>query len=256
MKRFIFTAVIFVVGNFLYSQSIYVEYLETKKISEDSKILLPKGMFAVSSKSFLYLLEYKNGESLYKNHPKSLNIKPYDTTYVENGIEVSERLFYNQVEKIVYKNYAANELRFTQPKGIDEIAYVKDKLIDWNWKIEEETKMINKFLCKKATAYVRGLHFTVWFTEDIPIDCGPEYVNGLPGLIIYAENDFRRFEMNKIIFNADVKIEKPNFDNQRIYTMDELYKTPSSSTKNQNSETEVVQEGNTTITKKKIIIRN
>ena len=219
--------------------------------------MMPKGMFAMSSKSFLYVLEYTKGESLYKNHPKSLNIKTYDTTYVEDGIEKKETLFNNTVEKIVYKNYADKELLYTNPLGKDGVAYVKDKMIDWNWKVEEETKTINNFLCKKATSFVRGVYFTVWFTEDIPIDCGPAFLNGLPGLIIYAENENKIWEIKKIKTTAAVKIEKPNFENQKTYTMDEMEKEIIGRIKNSNTEKpKVTTDGNTTTTKTTKVIKN
>ncbi|MEM0541154.1 GLPGLI family protein [Flavobacterium sp. j3] len=256
MKKFILTAFIFFICNFLYSQSVYVEYLESKKMSENSRKMMPKGMFAMFSKSYLYVLEFKNGESIYKNHPKSLNIKPHDTTYIDDGIEKKENIFNNQVEKVMYKNYATNELLYTSPRGKDEVAYVKEKLIDWNWTITNETKTINQFLCKKATATARGINFTVWFTEDIPIDAGPKFLNGLPGLIIYGENGNTIWEMKRIINNADVKIEKLNFDNQKTYTTDELEREIMGGRKNSNTEPIITTKGNTTTTKTTKVITN
>jgi GLPGLI family protein len=224
MKKTIVTTFILLIGNFVYSQNVYAEYLESKKMSENSKRVMPKGLFAMRSKSYLYVLEYSKGESLYKNHPKSLNIKTYDTIYEENGIEIKETLFDNTIEKMLYKNYANNELLYTNPTGKDDVLYVKDKMLDWNWKIEQETRTINNFLCKKATSFIKGIPFTVWFTEDIPIDCGPAFLNGLPGLIVYAENENAMWELKKINTTADVKIEKPNFENQKTFTIDEIQK--------------------------------
>jgi GLPGLI family protein len=242
MKKTIVTTLILLIGNFLYSQNVYAEYLESKKMSENSKRVMPKGLFAMRSKSYLYVLEYSKGESLYKNHPKSLNIKTYDTTYVKDGIEIKETLFDNTVERIFYKNFAANELLYTNPTGKDDVLYVKDKMIDWNWKIEEETKTINNFLCKKATSFYRGIYFTVWFTEDISTDCGPAFLNGLPGLIIYAENENVIWELKKLNTTANVIIEKPNFENQKTFTIDEIFKELTRRAENMSNEEPLIIE--------------
>jgi GLPGLI family protein len=243
-------------SNFINSQSIYVEYLETRKISENAKKIMPKGILSMMSKSFLYTLEYKNGISMYKNHPKSLNIKPYDTIYNDNGIEKKESLSNNLVEKILYKKSNDNLLMYTQPKRNKETAYVIDKLVDWNWNITDEKKKINQLECKKATSSYKNMNFTAWFTEDIPMDCGPEFINGLPGLVVYVENEFKIWEMKKIINNVEVLIEKPNFENQKIYTMDELENEILGGRKRTIPEPTVTKEGNTTITKTTKVITN
>lgn len=257
MKKTIVLTFLLFLSNFLYSQSIYAEYLESKKMSENSKRVMPKGLFAMRSRSYLYVLEYTKGQSLYKNHQKSLNIKTYDTTYVDNGIEIKETLFDNTVERLFYKNYADNELLYTNPTGKDDVLYVKDKMIDWDWKIEEETKTINNFLCKKATSFFRGIQFTVWFTDDIPIDCGPAFLNGLPGLIIYAENENVIWELKKLNTTVNVIIEKPNFENQKTYTIDEIFKELKRRAENiKTEEPTITTEGNTTITKTIKAIKN
>ena len=245
---------VFFIHFFTFSQSIYVEYLETPKFNENFKKAMPKGMLAILSKSHLHILEYQNGECIYKNHPKSLNIKPYDTTYVNNGIETRETLFNNTIEKLFYTNTIEKLILFSQPRG-EKIAYVKDKFIQYNWVISEETKKIKNFLCKKATSIAKGINYTVWFTEDVPIDCGPRMINGLPGLVIYAENNNIVIEMKKIINNSSVKIERPNFENQKTYTIDELTSEMLNS-KNKKPETIISNDNNTTITKKKVTISN
>ena len=52
------------------------------------------------------------------------------------------------------------------------------------WKILDEEKKINNYLCKKAQITFRGRTYTAWYTEKIPISSGPWKFNGLPGLIL------------------------------------------------------------------------
>lgn len=53
----------------------------------------------------------------------------------------------------------------------------------------DEKKDIIGFVCTKATCEFRGRNWTVWFTTELPVSDGPWKFNGLPGLILKAEDD-------------------------------------------------------------------
>jgi|SRR5690554_62694 len=65
---------------------------------------------------------------------------------------------------------------------------------EYGWEISDESKIINGFLCYKATSikaehdYIRDrkneFRPQVWFTPDIPVSFGPEGMDGLPGLVL------------------------------------------------------------------------
>ncbi|MFY1045196.1 GLPGLI family protein [Chryseobacterium sp. GP-SGM7] len=64
---------------------------------------------------------------------------------------------------------------------------------DFNWKLEEGSKKILDYNCKKATLEYGGRIYTAWYTKDIPINNGPYKFEGLPGLILEmsdSKNDF------------------------------------------------------------------
>ncbi|MBI9042354.1 GLPGLI family protein [Lutibacter sp.] len=118
---------------------------------------------------------------------------------------------------------------------------VKDNLVTYNWKMEQETKMIGQNMCFKATTIVempvRNTSFnfrrpedrkeeekepeepkmeavivTAWYTLDIPVSHGPGDYWGLPGLILeisYAETNIL---CTKIVMNPKEKsvISEPN----------------------------------------------
>ncbi len=118
---------------------------------------------------------------------------------------------------------------------------VKDSLTVYNWKMEQETKMIGQNLCFKATAVVerpmkrefqfgRGsqseeqrkeaekkeeeqknlkelITVTAWYTLDIPVSNGPGDYWGLPGLILEISDDNTQILCTKIVINPKEKVE-------------------------------------------------
>ena len=137
------------------------------------------------------------------------------------GSSASERLYKNTKAK----TYAREQNLFGKP------FLVKDELKPQEWKLEDESKMIGKYLCFKATAVreVRSMEFdskhkndeksdkvkekmeeqviTAWYTSDIPVSHGPDNYWGLPGLIMELNVDKTQYVCNKIVMNSKDKIE-------------------------------------------------
>lgn len=86
----------------------------------------------------------------------------------------------------------------------------KDTLINWNWEITQETKIIKGYKCKKAISKKFNSLVTAWFTEEISINAGPEKYDGLPGLILSLKNLGQEFNAEKIeILKNNTVITKP-----------------------------------------------
>ncbi len=115
---------------------------------------------------------------------------------------------------------------------------IKGDLTTYEWKMEQETKMIGDHLCFKATTVVerpvqsRGFRFgrrnnneeeekekenegrtvelvvvTAWYAMDIPVAHGPGNYWGLPGLILEIDAGNTKVLCTKIVLNPKEKEE-------------------------------------------------
>ena len=82
---------------------------------------------------------------------------------------------------------------------------IRESLFNIDWKLHNQFKDILDYKCQKATGTFRGRNYTAWFTTEIPVSLGPWKLNGLPGLILQAEDDEGKinFRGKKIVFLKD-----------------------------------------------------
>lgn len=71
---------------------------------------------------------------------------------------------------------------------------VEDAFGNIKWNITSDTKQLAGYNCVKAIGSYRGREWEAWFAPDIPFPFGPWKLNGLPGLILEARDDTKRFE--------------------------------------------------------------
>ncbi|NIK73115.1 GLPGLI family protein [Thermonema lapsum] len=67
----------------------------------------------------------------------------------------------------------------------EKTTYINDK---WQWHFLDETTTLAGFRCHKAQAEWMGRKWTVYYTRDIPLPFGPWKLQGLPGLVVWAES--------------------------------------------------------------------
>lgn len=86
------------------------------------------------------------------------------------------------------------------------------------WTIFPETKTYENYKIQKATAIINKRQWEIWFTKEIPLNIGPYIFQGLPGLIIIAEDltKSQRFKLVGIsnIGNVDLNF-IPMFQNKQ-----------------------------------------
>lgn len=95
------------------------------------------------------------------------------------------------------------------------------------WKMDnKKTKKILGYECKKATATLRDIPYTVWYTTDIPgVRFSP--VNGLfppEGVVLAAESDEQAYVAKKVDLKAAVPVADvtPTIENAKTITAEEM----------------------------------
>lgn len=86
-----------------------------------------------------------------------------------------------------------------------------------NWKLLNETKVINTINCKKAEVAFKGRNWIAWYSPEIPFPNGPMKFSGLPGLIIKITDDKGDFdfELVKSVPNFKLKGKLVNIKKSR-----------------------------------------
>ena len=61
-----------------------------------------------------------------------------------------------------------------------------ETLPEMNWELTGESEEVAGYVCQKAVTKYAGRVWAVWFSPEVPVDCGLWKFNGLPGLIMKA----------------------------------------------------------------------
>lgn len=108
-------------------------------------------------------------------------------------------------------------VQYFRSAGMSLLTY-KEPIIK-NWKLVDETKVINTINCKKAEVTFKGRNWIAWYSPEIPLPYGPYKFSGLPGLIIKITDDKGDydFELVKSVSDSKLKGKLINI-NKRRYT--------------------------------------
>lgn len=117
--------------------------------------------------------------------------------------------------------------QYYEPVGMTLLSY-NSPVIN-NWKLINETKIINSIACKKADVRYKGRDWIAWYSTDIPLPYGPNKFSGLPGLIVKITDktgDYD-FELVKSVPNLNLKgkvvnVTRRHYQNAKLVTKKEL----------------------------------
>ncbi len=135
-----------------------------------------------------FSLKFNGSISLYKEE----NILKRKEIKTQNNYDNSRQTDVDAARNNTAPEFYYNDLNKFYFRKIwdDEELLVIENPFEWNWVLDEETKIIGHFICQKATIKFRGRNYIAWFAKDIPVPFGPWKFQRLPGLIleIYDED--------------------------------------------------------------------
>ncbi|WP_196896083.1 GLPGLI family protein [Aureivirga marina] len=182
-----------------------------------------------------YILDFTQKAALYTEeakvdvgatNPRAGRIKMMAN--IMSGGTVSNGILYTNIQNRTYIN---------KQELFGKNFLIEDKLPEYEWTLENETKQIGNYTCYKATAttqmrdlqaearqmrenmrkkgngnkkiepIIKEVKITVWYTPQIPISVGPEKFGGLPGLILEANIGNTQLLCTQITLNPSEKVE-------------------------------------------------
>ena len=99
---------------------------------------------------------------------------------------------------------------------------IKDSVKNMKWKITDEYREIAGYNCRRANGLTPDSVYVIgYYAVEIPIDGGPESINGLPGLILglVVPSQHVSYFATKVEIVNNVVLDKKLLENQKIKRM-------------------------------------
>lgn len=136
------------------------------------------------SVSAFYSAELKTTDSIEFRHPELVAARMKN----KEAFASKANLPREKVFKYFYENKIIVHDRFDISNWL-----IEEELSRPIWEVSDSTQNILGFECIFAVTEYRGRKWEVWFTPEIPISDGPWKLNGLPGLILKAQDSKRHY---------------------------------------------------------------
>lgn len=151
---------------------------------------IPMVLLANRSGSKFYCphTEYKDSlESTPSGRSKSKEILHEAIRQYSSGIDrgALEGITYKTF-MYVFKDLPESRITVYDKAGLTDYGCYIEPLGEQVWTIGDSIKAVLGYECQMAETNYHGRHWTVWFSNDIPLQDGPWKFNGLPGLILEA----------------------------------------------------------------------
>jgi GLPGLI family protein len=181
-------------SNQLVAQTYLLKYEVTKNI-KGRQITVP----------FPYILETDGEKSVF--YPSNENKKEY----FKYQFEESKAIYTGAGPDPTYYDIKLKKLDFYAHKIKADGLVLLTNLPIMKWEITNETKQIGTFTCYKAIGtdselWGNSRKYIVWFTPTPNLNVGPKQLQGLPGMIVTAEDENKNLTFKLISVEATEKV--------------------------------------------------
>lgn len=173
---------------------------ERKLLKKKEQIKFADNLF-LNSKEVESTLRFSLKEAIYEVK-KKLNLKEKGNIIEKTNLIAAGGF------NIYYQNIITKTLEIQNCETLGECFIIISKFK--KWQLTQETKTIAGYLCYKATTIEtrnnKEINIIAWYCPQIPVSFGPKEYNGLPGLVLEVQNNFRYFRATKLVLNPKEKI--------------------------------------------------
>lgn len=107
----------------------------------------------------------------------------------------------------------------------DELYLIEDTMPVFKWRYHTDIRKIGGYNCRKATTIISdSLYVIAFYSDEFPVQTGPESLNGLPGLILgyviprLNITCFATKIETKLITDAEMEFKKPKSKPVNFFT--------------------------------------
>ena len=175
-------------------------------------LIFISGLTFSQTHRFFYELKFKSDSTQTEPTKKLmvLDINPKETKYYDNAFLEKDSI--NKKFNTQNTNWTS-QIPVTRKRGSNKntnfgmidfqtYSYQTDNAL--NWKLTNETKKYQGLNLQKATTNFGGRKWTAWFTKDFPFSEGPYKFQGLPGLIIFLQDEKDNYNFS-FVKNVNLK---------------------------------------------------
>jgi GLPGLI family protein len=161
-------------GTIIYDETIKLEIDIPEEHREQLKAVLP------DSRTSKMMLMFNSSESIYKDYEGG------EDEVIESGSEgggMHMKMIIQKADNQLYKNTAEN-IVYEKQEFFGRDFLIVDEAHSFKWKLENESKEILGYTCKKARSTNDERDIVAWFSPEIPVPNGPLHYGHLPGMIL------------------------------------------------------------------------
>lgn len=132
--------------------------------------------------SWLYFSNFQSAYHVGRARAEGVIVNPYSS----QEIPITK---FDFLYPYCFKDIKAGWVRyFVRVEAGNSALLAEDTLKGIDWRLFDETKQFERYLCQKATGRFGGRDYEVWFAPELPVATGPYKLWGLPGLILEARS--------------------------------------------------------------------